>query len=160
GIVPGLVLVLAVSLYAIYVAIRDKVSTTKFDLDLAGRTTLRALPELLITVVMFACLGAGLVLPEAAAMTALYAVLLRFVIYRDILLRAVPKVAREALQLVGAIFILIVAATSLTDYFVYAHIPDRLTRWMVEHIHSKVVFLLALNLFLLVVGSVMDIFSA
>ena len=63
-------------------------------------------------------------------------------------------------MLVGAIFVLMVAATALTDYFVYAHIADHLTQWMVEHMHSKTTFLLALNGLLLLVGCLMDIFTA
>jgi hypothetical protein len=87
-------------------------------------------------------------------------VILETLVYRDVKLRALPRVSREAMQLVGAIFILIVAATALTDYFVYARVPDRLTEWMITHIKSKYVFLIALNLLLLAVGFVMEIFSA
>src|SRR5262249_18987090 len=102
----------------------------------------------------------GLTIPEASVVTTLYVIVLETAIYRDVKFLALPKVAREALQLVGAIFILIVSATALTDYFVYAHVPDQLTAWMVEHMHSKVTFLLARNVMLLLVGCLMDIFPA
>jgi C4-dicarboxylate transporter, DctM subunit len=160
GIVPGLVLCGAMALYSMYVALRDRVARTRFDLGLAVSTTIRALPELLIPVLMIVSLQLGLVIPEAAAVTALYVVVLETLVYRDVKLRALPRISREAMQLVGAIFILIVSATALTDYFVYAHVPDRLTSWMVEHIQSKYVFLIALNILLLAVGFVMEIFSA
>ncbi len=161
GIVPGLVLLGAFALYSVYVAVRDRVPTTKFDLRGAASATVRALPELMIPLVMVvAIVGLGMVIPEAAAITCLYAVILETLVYRDVKITALPRVSREALQLVGAIFILIVSATALTDYFVYARIPDRLTGWMVENISSKYVFLIALNLLLLAVGFVMEIFTA
>lgn len=160
GIGPGLLLCGLFALYSMYVAIRDRVPRTRFDFGVALSTTFRALPELLIPLIMIVSLQLGLVIPEAAAVTALYVVILETLVYRDVRLRALPRISREAMQLVGAIFILIVAATALTDYFVYARIPDKMTAWMVEHISSKYVFLIALNLLLLAVGFVMEIFSA
>jgi C4-dicarboxylate transporter, DctM subunit len=160
GVIPGLVLCGAFALYAIYVAIRDRVPRTGFDGGFAVKATFKALPELLIPFIMIASLQLGMVIPEAAAITALYVVLLETLVYRDVKLRALPRISREAMQLVGAIFILIVAATALTDYFVYARIPDHVTEWMVVHIKSKYVFLIALNLLLLAVGFVMEIFTA
>lgn len=161
GIPAGVLLTSAVGIYAMVIAIRDKVPRTRFNWSELGRTTIKAIPELLIPVVMIVLLAVfGFQVPDAAAVTALYVVLLEVVLFRDVKIRALPRVARESLQLVGAIFILIIAATALTDYFVYAHIPDRTTEWMVEHIHSKYVFLIALNVMLLVVGFLMDIFTA
>jgi C4-dicarboxylate transporter DctM subunit len=160
GIVPGLVLCGAVALYSIYVALRDRVPRQRFDPRGAFSATMKALPELLIPIIMIVSLQLGLVIPEAAAITCLYVVILETLVYRDVKLASLPRVSREAMQLVGAIFILIVAATALTDYFVYARVPDRLTAWMVEHIESKYTFLIALNVLLLAVGFVMEIFSA
>jgi tripartite ATP-independent transporter DctM subunit len=160
GIVPGLVLCGGFMLYSIYVAVRDRVQTIPFVIGEAVRTFLVALPELVIPGLMLLLMLIGLSIPEASAVTALYVVILETLVYRDVHIAMVPRICKESLQLVGAIFILIVAATALTDYFVYAHIPERLTGWMIEHMHSKVTFLLALNVMLLIVGCLMDIFTA
>jgi C4-dicarboxylate transporter, DctM subunit len=160
GVSAGCLLCGAFMLYSIYVAIRDKVKTIPFVFRDAIKTTGPVVPELLIPVLMVVLLLRGLSIPEASVVTALYVVLLETLVYRDITLKTLPRVCRESLQLVGAIFILIMAATALTDYFVYAHFPDRLTAWMVEHMHSKITFLLALNVMLLLVGCLMDIFTA
>jgi C4-dicarboxylate transporter, DctM subunit len=160
GILPGTVLISAFALYSVYVAIRNKVPRTSFEIGTAIRETGRALPELLIPFLMIAALKLGLTIPEAAAITCMYVVILECLIFRDVKLRMLPRISREAMQLVGAIFILIVSATALTDFFVLTRLPDKLTAWMIGTIHSKYLFLAALNLFLLAVGFVMEIFTA
>ncbi len=160
GIVPGLLLTGSFGLYAVFIALRDRVPRTGFDLGEALKSLVIALPELLIPGLMVTLMFIGLQIPEAAAFTCLYVVLLETLIYRDVNVRMFPHLVRESMRLVGAIFILIFAATALTNFFVSAHIPDRMTDWLVSTFHSKVTFLLMLNLILLAVGSVMDIFSA
>jgi C4-dicarboxylate transporter DctM subunit len=160
GIVPGLVLIGLFSIYAVYRALKDGVPRERFEWRRAWPSLLRALPELLIPPVMIVLLVKGFQIPEAAANTTLYVVVLEVLVYRDVPLKELPRIVRESLKLVGAIFILIIAATALTDYFVTAKIPDTLTEWINRHIESKWMFLLALNGMLLVVGCIMDIFSA
>jgi tripartite ATP-independent transporter DctM subunit len=83
------------------------------------------------------------------------------VVYRDInVKRDLFSVTRESMTLVGAIFMKIAAATILTAFFVDAGIPERLFQWMSQWVHSPRAFLLVLNVLLLLVGCLMDIFSA
>ncbi|MBI4511241.1 MAG: TRAP transporter large permease [Deltaproteobacteria bacterium] len=161
GIVPGLLLIGAVGTYAVVMAIRDKVPRTPFDGGAAIKATITALPEIAIPALIILTLVMGwLQIPESAALTALYVVAIEVFFYRDVKLRSLPKIARNSLALVGAIFIIIVAATALTDYFINANVPLRLYEWMERYIHSRWSFLFALNVLLLVVGCLMDIFSA
>ena len=74
--------------------------------------------------------------------------------------RVLWTTSREAIAMVGAIFIIIFASTALTDFMVNAEVPAKLVAWTQAHVHSKIVFLLAINVILLIVGTVMDIFSA
>src|SRR5262249_12425474 len=103
GIVPGFVLCGAFRLSSVYIAIRHKVPTTAFVLADTIRTGAMALPELLIPVLMIVLMLLGLTIPEASVVTTLYVIVLETAIYRDVKFLALPKVAREALQLVGAI---------------------------------------------------------
>jgi hypothetical protein len=64
------------------------------------------------------------------------------------------------MAMVGAIFIIIFASTALTNFMVTAEVPKKLVQWTLDHVESKIVFLLAINVMLLIVGTVMDIFSA
>jgi tripartite ATP-independent transporter DctM subunit len=98
---------------------------------------------------------------EAAALVAAYVLFVELVIYRDLrLFSDVPRLIREGMVLVGSILIILGCALGLTNYLIDEQVPMHLLELMRGFIHSKVVFLLWLNLFLLVVGAMMDIFSA
>ena len=118
--------------------------------------------ELLLPVVAFVALFGGFATPvEAAAFTALYAVLLTTVLHRDLhLLRDVPRVSAEAGLVIGSVLLILGVALGFTNYLVDAQVPDRLVEWTTANIESRWVFLAVLNLSLLLVGCFMDAFSA
>jgi tripartite ATP-independent transporter DctM subunit len=118
--------------------------------------------ELPIPFVIIGLMATGLAtIPEVAALTALYVFVIEVFVYRDIdLRRDLFEVARESMTLVGAIFMKIAAATILTAYFVDAGVPERLFEWLSQFVHSPQAFLVVLNVLLLLVGCLMDIFSA
>ncbi|PIW83875.1 MAG: C4-dicarboxylate ABC transporter, partial [Nitrospirae bacterium CG_4_8_14_3_um_filter_70_85] len=98
---------------------------------------------------------------EAAAVVAAYVLFVELVVYRDLsLVRDIPGLMREGMVLVGTILIILGCALGLTSYLVDAQVPMRILDLIRGLIHSRVVFLLWLNLLLLAVGSMMDIFSA
>jgi len=98
---------------------------------------------------------------EAAALVAAYVLFVELVIYRDLnLFTDIPRLMREGMVLVGSILVILGCALGLTNFLVDEQVPMQLLDLMRGFIHSKVVFLLWLNLFLLVVGAMMDIFSA
>jgi C4-dicarboxylate transporter DctM subunit len=97
---------------------------------------------------------------EAAALTALYALAVEVLIYRDIPLRKLLGIVQESMTLVGGILVILACALGLTNYLIDAQIPMQLLGWMQQYLTSKHVFLLLLNVFLLIVGCLMDIFSA
>jgi tripartite ATP-independent transporter DctM subunit len=171
GIVPGLVLIGMLSAVAISVAIWKKLPRQKFNFAELGESFLLALPELFVPFGVILGLASGFGLPEIAALTVVYVVLLEVGLSRLLVMIGVkwgkplaPRVlwttTREAMAMVGAIFIIIFASTALTNFMVTAEVPKKLVAWTQAHVESKIVFLLAINLMLLVVGTVMDIFSA
>jgi tripartite ATP-independent transporter DctM subunit len=112
----------------------------------------------------FAVLGGiysgALTITEAAAVTALYAFVVEVLVYRDITLQALPRVIKDAMLLVSGILIVLATALGLTNYLIDAEVPYAMFDWMQGAVQSKLVFLLLLNLFLLIVGSLLDMFSA
>lgn len=162
GLGPGLLLVGMASLTGIWLGPRKKAAGTKFDGAVAGRAIWTAKWELLLPVVALAALFGGLATPvEAAAVTALYAFMVETFVYRDF--KRVSEIARvmaEAGLLVGGVLLILGVALGFTNYLVDAQVPSRAVEWVTRVVTSKYAFLLALNVCLLVVGCVMDIYSA
>jgi C4-dicarboxylate transporter DctM subunit len=162
GIVPGLLLLGILSIYCVFEGWRSKVPTTRLDLVEFFRALWEAKWEVPIPFVILGLLLGGLaVLPEIAALTALYVFVIEVFVYKDISIKKdLFAVTRESMTLVGAIMMKIMAATILTAFFVDAGVPDRLFSWLSQFVHSQAAFLLVLNVLLLLVGCLMDIFSA
>jgi len=118
--------------------------------------------ELLLPVVAIGALFSGIATPvEAAALTALYAFVGETFVSRDLKLGGdVPRVMAEAGTLVGGVLIILGVALGLTNYLAFAEVPARAVDWVTATVHSKVLFLLLVNVFLLVVGMLMDVYSA
>lgn len=162
GILPGLFLMAIVALWGIRQGIVGKSKRTPFRWREAGAALWEAKWEVLTPVIVLGGLFGGVAtLVETAAITAVYAFVVQVFVYRDLKLTrdVVPTIVKCA-TLIGGVLIILGVAMGLTSYLVDAQIPSRALEWVQAHIHSKLVFLLALNGALLVVGALMDIFSA
>jgi tripartite ATP-independent transporter DctM subunit len=160
GIVPGLVLISMLAAYAIFVAVRKGVPRQAFDGRVLLKSLLVALPELLIPALIILGLLKGLQLPQLASLCVLYVLLIETLLYRDLPPAKLWKVVRASMALSGAIFAIVLTAQAFTAYLVTARVPQAIVEWILAHFSSKWTFLLALNVMLLIVGMVMDIFSA
>jgi C4-dicarboxylate transporter, DctM subunit len=116
---------------------------------------------LLPVIVLVGLFGGFGTLVEAAALTVLYSFLVEFFVYRDLSLRRdYARVLVECTTVVGGVLLILGVAVGMTNYLMDAQVPVHLIAWVHGHIHSRYLFLLLLNGALLVVGSLMDIFSA
>jgi tripartite ATP-independent transporter DctM subunit len=162
GIVPGMFLVAIVAAWGVRQGIISRSERVRFSWQEAGQALWRAKWEVLTPlIVLLGLFGGVATLVETAAITAIYAFLIEVVVYRDLKLTkdVMPTIVKCA-TLVGGVLIIMGVAMGLTSYLVDAQIPSRALAWVQAHISSKLVFLLALNGALLVVGAIMDIFSA
>jgi tripartite ATP-independent transporter DctM subunit len=118
--------------------------------------------ELLIPAIMIVGIFGGFgTLTEAAALTAFCALVVEAFVYRDLkLIRDYDKVFVECATIVGGVLLIMGVALGFTNYLVDAEIPARIIDWVQSNIHSKILFLFALNIALLVVGALMDVFAA
>tara|TARA_R110002096_G_scaffold44526_12_gene120402 strand:+ start:28310 stop:30181 length:1872 start_codon:yes stop_codon:yes gene_type:complete len=160
GVVPGLILLGIMSVFAIFTAKKRKVPRHKFDAKELGAALIQAIPEMLLPVIILGSLANGVTIPEIACLSCIYIMLVEIVLFRDVRVAQLWLLIRDSMALVGAIFIIIFAASALTGFFVKADVPSMLFEWIQANFHSKWTFLLALNVFLLLVGMTMDIFSA
>ena len=118
--------------------------------------------ELLLPVVALVALFAGFATPvEAAAVSAVYALVVTTLIHRDLRpLKDLPRVIADCGVLVGGVLLILGVALGFTHYLVDAQVPDRMVEWSTQTIHSKWLFLLGLNLVLLLVGGLIEIYAA
>jgi tripartite ATP-independent transporter DctM subunit len=161
GILPGILLVVLIAAWGMREGILSGARRTPFELPRAARALWRSKWELLLPVfVVVAFLGGYATLVEVAALAAFFAFVIQCVIHRDVPFRGLPKVLHECAVLVGGVLIILGVAMGLTSYLVDAQVAQSVLELVRDNIESKLVFLLCLNLFLLVVGCLMDIFSA
>ncbi len=163
AVLPGMTMALLLLLWGRHTAGPARPgSKAAFDPGEVRRALAAAKWELLLPVVAFGALFGGFATPvEAAALTALYALFVVTVAHRDLgPIRDVPRVVVECGLLVGGVLLILGVALGFTNYLVDAQIPDRAIEWATATLQSRLAFLIALNVLLLAVGCVMDIFSA
>ena len=162
GLLPGLLLVVLTAAYGIFIGRRVSQQRQGFSWRELAVSTWKAKWELALPFVVIGLFASGwLTMMETAASALAYAVIVECFITRDLhIFKTLPGVLLKAAGLMGAVLILLSIAMGLTNYLVDAQIPDQILAWVQAHIQSPAMFLLALNVFLLVVGSVVEIYAA
>ena len=160
GILPGLLMLVLLLGYAV---IKSPARATRPKYT--SREVLHGLRviawELPLPVILLGGIYGGLFVPgEAAAVTALYVLLVEMIIHRDIPLRQLPAVMSKSMVLFGGILVIIATSMASTNYLIDQQVPTRLFEFIRSFIDNKYTFLLLLNVFLLIVGMMLDIFSA
>jgi len=162
AILPELVMISAIAFVGVRMGIKSGAVCEPFSLREASAAVWNAKWELALPAIMIVGLFGGFgTLTEAAALTAFCAFFVEVFIYRDLkLARDYREVFVECATIVGGILLILGVALGFTNYLVDAEVPSRLIDWVQMHVQSKYVFLLLLNVALLVVGALMDIFAA
>ncbi len=161
GILPGLLMLVMLSAWSLWVnrAIRKPLSS--FSLREVGSALRESIWELPLPFVVLGGIYSGFfAVSEAAAVTALYVLVVEVAILREISLRELPRIMRASMILVGAILIILGVSVASTSYMIDADIPQRLFELVSTMVSSQTSFLILLLLFLLVLGAILDIFSA
>jgi len=162
GLGPGVLLVAMAAGLGIRLGPKEEAGRPAFDRGEAGRAIWAAKWELLLPVVALVALFGGFATPvEAAAVTAFYAFVAEAFVYHEFKrAREIPRVTADCGLLVGGVLLILGVALGFSNYLIDAQIPTRAAEWVTGAVKSKYAFLLAVNLCLLVVGCVMDIYSA
>ncbi len=161
GIIPGLLILGVLSIYCCGWSVIKKTETTPFDLMVFLRTLWEAKWELFLPILILGGYLSGKVtLDETAALTVIYACVVEIGIHRSISLKVLPRIVKESTLLVGAILIILGIALGLTNYLITLDVPTTVLDWIQSTTESRVITLIGLNIFLLIVGCLMDIFSA
>jgi tripartite ATP-independent transporter DctM subunit len=161
GIIPGFLRVAMIGGWAVWQGKVQSVKRHKLNFHDIKTSLWEAKWEAVIPFfILFGIFGGYTTLVETAAMTTVYVFIVEVLIYNDLNWRDIKKIILDCSTLIGGVLIILGVAMGLTSYMVDAQIPMQLLAWVKTTISSKIVFLLMLNIFLLAVGCMMDIFSA
>lgn len=159
GVLPGLLMLAMLSAWSVWSSRNQPLST--FSWAEAGAALREAVWEIPLPIVVLGGVYSGyFAISEAAAVTAFYVLVVEVLIHREIRPRDLPKIMREAMVLVGGILVILGMSLASTSYLIDAEVPTRLFETIRELVTDKLTFLILLNLFLLVLGTMLDIFSA
>jgi tripartite ATP-independent transporter DctM subunit len=161
-LLPGLLLVGLMAAYCIREGVAEGAAWTPVDPREIARSVWAAKWEIALPIVVFVSLFGGFATTvEAAALTVLYTLIIKCAVYRDVSVRReLPGILSESTILVGGVLVILCLAMGFTNYLIDAQVPAKGAAWVTSGIESRWAFLLILNGFLLVVGCLMDIFSA
>jgi len=161
GILPGSLLIVLISIWAVYQGKVQKIERMPFNLKKVISSTKETIWEILIPIfILFGIFAGFMTLVETAAVLVIYVLIIEIYVYKDLTWKKIPKIVIDCTTLIGGVLIILGVAMGLTSFLVDAQIPLKLLAWVKTVISSKYVFLLMLNILLLLVGSLMDIFSA
>jgi tripartite ATP-independent transporter DctM subunit len=161
GILPTLLMIVLLSGWGLWTNRRQPIPTTPFSGARALRAIRDAAWELPLPVVVLGGIYKGfLAVSDVAAITAIYVLVVEVFIHREIGFRALANIMRESMVMVGGIILIMAAALAVSNMIIDAEVPTRLFNVIQAHVSSKFMFLILLNLFLLVLGALIDIFSA
>ncbi|MCP3889435.1 MAG: TRAP transporter large permease subunit [Desulfobulbaceae bacterium] len=160
GILPGTLMMILLAGYALVKGPRERVRKQINRKDVLGgiRETAWELP---LPFILIGGIYGGILVPsEAAAVTALYVLLVELFVHRDITFAQLPRIMSKSMVLFGGILVILAASMASTNYLIDQQVPSKLFEFIQSYIDSKYSFLLLLNIFLLIVGAMLDIFAA
>ena len=161
GLVPGIIIALVIAAYSIFQGYTQHVERQSFSIQKIIKELKNSFWEVIIPfLILFGVFGGYMTLVETSATLVIYILFVEVYIYKDLKLNDLPRIVLDCATLIGGVLIILGVAMGFTSYLVDAQIPMLLMDWVEQNISSKYVFLLLLNILLLVVGCLMDIFSA
>ena len=161
GLIPGILLVVLLSIYSMYKGVRGECRIISFSFRELLDTTRETIWEILLPVVVFGGIYSGfLAVSEAAVVTVMYVLAVALLINRDVKLSQMPTIVVKTVVMVGSIIIILGAALAFNSLLIDQQVPSKILLWIQSHVESKFIFLLILNIFLLLVGCVLDVYSA
>ncbi len=161
GIFPGLVMLAMLSGWSLWVNRANRKPLSSFSFRELGGAVREAIWELPLPFVVLGGIYSGyLAVSEAAAITALYVLIVEVFIMREIKFTELPQIMRASMVLVGGILIILAVSIASTSYMINADVPQRLLEFIGSFVSSQTTFLILLLVFLLILGAILDIFSA
>ncbi len=161
GCIPALLMIVMLSIYSLFANRHETIERQSFSWRTLGKALKAAKWEMPLPFFVLAGIYSGFfAISETATVATLYIAIVEIFIHREIKLKQVPLILQQSMTMVGGIIIILATSLALTNVMVDAQIPTHFFNWMQSFITSKLTFLILLNIFLLLLGAILDIFSA
>ncbi len=161
GILPAILMILLLGLYSLWANRDNPIPLTPFSWSEARAALWDARWEIPMPIfVLGGIYGGFFAVSEAAAATALYVLVMELILYKEIRVKELPAIMQESMMVVGGILLILGVSLAFTNFLVDAEVPTRLFELIQSSINDKLTFLILLNIILLILGAILDIFSA
>lgn len=161
GILPALLMITLLTIYSIWSNRGQVIEKGVFTRGDAWDALLAAKWEIPLPIIILGGIYSGFfAVSEAAAVTAFYVFIIEVIVLKEVKFKSLPRVVREAMVMVGGILLILGVSLAFTNYLIDSEIPQQLFDWISFYIKDKLTFLIVLNIVLLVLGAILDIFSA
>jgi C4-dicarboxylate transporter, DctM subunit len=161
GILPAILMIVLLSLWSLWANRKNPVPLTPFTLKNVFAAVRESIWEIPLPVFVFFGVYSGFfAVSETAAVTAMYVLIIEVLVYREIKFSDLPGIIRDSMVMVGGILLILGVCLAFTNFLIDAEVPMKIFNICKVFIGSKFVFLILLNIFLLILGTMLDIFSA
>lgn len=161
GAIPALLMILSLSVYSIWATKDLPLIREQFDRAQVFSQFKELRWDMPLPLIVLGGIYSGFfAVSEAAAVTAAYVLTVYVAVKKEINPRSVPRIVKESMMMVGGILLILGVSLAFTNYLIDAEVPQALFSWISEYIESKFAFLFLLNVVLLLLGAILDIFSA
>jgi len=161
GLLPGFLMLVVLSAYSIWKNRAIRTPLGDFSWREVRAATREAAWEIPLPIVVLGGIYSGyFAISEAAAVTALYVLIVDVVILKEVTLRKLPSIIRESMVLVGGIMMILGVSRASTNFMIDAGVPQQLLQWISGFVTGQFAFMVMLLVFLLILGAILDIFSA
>jgi tripartite ATP-independent transporter DctM subunit len=161
GLLPGSLMLALLVAWSMYKSVGDRIPTSAFESKKLFVALRESIWEIPLPVILISGIYSGyFAVSEAAAVAVMYVLIVDVLILREVKIRQLPGIMRDSMILVGGVLIILAVSLASTNYLIDAEVPSKLFEFIRQHIDSKLTFLILLNIFLLILGMMLDVFSA
>ena len=162
GLLPGLLMLLMLTAYSIFKSHqRPEIRRTPFSWPKLLKALRSSMWEIPMPFILIGGIYSGVfAISEAAAVAVMYVLIVEVLILREVSFIKLPEIMRDSMVLVGGVLVILGVSLASTNYLIDTEVPNRLFEFIRSHIDSKLTFLMLLNIFLLMLGMILDVFSA
>ena len=162
GLLPGLLMLVMLTAWSMYKSVQQpEIKRTPFSAKKLAQAIRSSMWEIPMPIVLIGGIYSGVfAISEAAAVAVMYVLVVEVLILREVSLKKLPDIMRDSMVLVGGVLVILGVSLASTNYLIDTEVPNRLFEFIKSHIDSKLTFLMLLNIFLLMLGMILDVFSA